>query len=64
MQLKDIQLWSKPGLHPPYLETLDLHVTSDLVKNHFQQKTSIPQKTVGRGGFLKICRDTMYAKYW
>ena len=42
----------------------DLHVTPDLVENHFQQKKNIPQKSVGRGRFLKICRDTMYAKYW
>ena len=42
----------------------DLHVTSDLVKKHFQQKDIIHKNSVGRGRFLKICRDTMYAKYW
>ena len=41
----------------------DLHVMPTVVKNHFN-KNNIPQKSVGRGRFLKICRDTMYAKYW
>ena len=40
-----------------------LHVTQTVVKNHFH-KNNIPQKSVGRGRFLKICRDAMYAKYW
>ena len=41
----------------------DLHATPAVVKNHIH-KNNIPQKSVGRGRFLKICRDTMYAKYW
>ena len=40
----------------------DLHVNPELVKSHF--KNTLPKKSVGRGRFLKICRDTMYAKYW
>ena len=42
----------------------DLHVTPAVVKSHFHKNFSIPKKSVGRGRFLKICRDTMYAKYW
>ena len=41
----------------------DLHVTPAVVKSHFLKNIS-PKKFVGRGRFLKICRDTMYAKYW
>ena len=43
----------------------DLHVTPNLVKSHFQgHKSENVKKSIGRGKFLKICRDTMYAKYW
>ena len=45
------------------IDRSDLHVMPTVVKNHFN-KNNIPQKSVGRGRFLKICRDTMYAKYW
>ena len=45
------------------IDRSDLHVTPTVVKNHFH-KNNIRQKSVGRGRFLKICRDTMYAKYW
>ena len=45
------------------IDRSDLHVTPTVVKNHFH-KDNFPQKSVGRGRFLKICRDTMYAKYW
>ena len=41
----------------------DLHVTPTVVENDFH-RNNIPQKSVGRGRYLKICRDTMYAKYW
>ena len=47
----------------PNIDRSDLHVTPAVVKNDFH-KNNIPQKSVGRGRFLKICRDTMYAKYW
>ena len=45
------------------IDRSDLHVTQTVVKNHFH-KNNISQKSVGRGRFLKICRDAMYAKYW
>ena len=45
------------------IDRSDLHVTPTVVKNNFH-KNNFPQKSVGRGRFLKICRDTMYAKYW
>ena len=40
-----------------------LHVMPAVVKSHYHKNIS-PKKSVGRGKFLKICRDTMYAKYW
>ena len=45
------------------IDRSDLHVMPILVKSHFN-KNNIPQKSVGCRRFLKICRDTMYAKYW
>ena len=43
----------------------DMHVTQKLIKSHFQeQKSENVKKSIGRGKFLKICKDTMYAKYW
>ena len=45
------------------IDRSDLHVMPPVVKSHFN-KNNIPQKSVGCGRFLKICRDTMYAKYW
>ena len=45
------------------IDRSDLHVTPAVVKSHFHKNIS-PKKSVGRGRFLKICRDTMYAKYW
>ena len=48
-----------------HIDRPDLHVTPELVQSHFKNnKSSSVKKTVGRGRFLKICRDTMYAKYW
>ena len=47
-----------------HIDHPDLHVTPELVQSHFKnKKSSSVKKTVGRGRFLKICRDTMYAKY-
>ena len=45
------------------IDRSDLHVMPTVVKNHFN-KNNIPQKSVGRGRFLKIYRDVMYGKYW
>ena len=45
------------------IDCSDLHVMPTVVKNHFN-KNNIPQKSVGRGRFLKIYRDVMYAKHW
>ena len=45
------------------IDRSDLRVTSAVVKSHFHKNIS-PKKSVGRGRFLKICGDTMYAKYW
>ena len=45
------------------IDRSDLHFTPAVVKSHFHKNIS-PKKSVGRGRFLKICRDTMYAKYW
>ena len=45
------------------IDRSNLHVTPAVVKSHFHKNIS-PKKSVGRGRFLKICRDTMYAKYW
>ena len=40
-------------------------ITPKLIKTHFQgQKSENVKKSIGRGKFLKICKDTMYAKYW
>ena len=48
-----------------HIDRPDLHVTSELVQSHFKNsKGSSVKKTVGCGRFLKICRDTMYAKHW
>ena len=47
----------------PSIDRSDLHVMPTVVKNHFN-KNNIPQKSVGRGRFLKIYRDVMYGKYW
>ena len=46
------------------IDRSDLHVTPAFVKSHFNKNFSSPKTSVGRGRFLKICRDTMYAKYW
>ena len=40
-----------------------LHITPAVVKSHFHKNIS-PKKYVGRGRVFKICRDTLYAKYW
>ena len=41
-----------------------MNVKQELVKEHFSRKSENIGKTVGRGKFLKICKDTMYANYW
>ena len=38
----------------------DLHVNNRTIKEHFFNK----RKSVGRGKFLKQCKDTMYASCW
>lgn len=42
------------------VEHKDLHVNGQLIKEHFTNM----KKAVGRGKFLKQCKDSMYAKYW
>ena len=43
----------------------DMHITPNLIKTHFErQKAENYQKSIGLGKFLKICKDTMSAKYW
>ena len=42
------------------VERKDLHVNGQLIKEHFTNK----KKAVGRGKFLKQCKDSMCAKYW
>ena len=39
----------------------DMHVPKESVKEHF---ISNKQKSIGRGKFLKSCKDTMYASSW
>lgn len=46
------------------IERKDMYVKQELVKEHFIGKPESFRKSVGRGKFLKICKDTMYAKYW
>lgn len=46
------------------IERKDMNVKQELVKEHFSRKSENIGKTVGRGKFLKICKDTMYANYW
>lgn len=46
------------------IERKDMNVKQELVKEHFSGKSENIRKTVGRGKFLKICKDTMYANYW
>ena len=41
-----------------------MNVKQELVKEHFSRKSENIRKTVGRGKFLKICKDTMYTNYW
>ena len=43
------------------IDRSDLHVTPAVVKSHFHKNIS-PKKCVGRGRFLKICRDTINAR--
>ena len=38
----------------------NLHVNNQTIKEHFSNKN----KSIGRGKFLKICRDDMYAACW
>ena len=39
----------------------DLHVNMSTVRKHFMAGK---QKSIGRGKFLKICKDSMYASCW
>ena len=39
----------------------DLHVNMSTVRRHFMTDK---QKSIGRGKFLKICKDSMYASCW
>ena len=39
----------------------DLRVKMSTAKKHFMTEK---QKRIGRGKFLKICRDSMYASCW
>ena len=39
----------------------DLHVNIPIIKKHFMTDK---QKAIGRGKFLKICKDSMYASCW
>ena len=39
----------------------DMHVPKESVKEHF---ISNKQKSIGRGKFLKSCKDAMYASSW
>ena len=37
-------------------------VNGQTIKEHFNNNNK--EKAIGRGKFLKRCRDDMYAKYW
>ena len=39
----------------------DLHVEMSTVKKHFMTDK---QRAIGRGKFLKICKDSLYDSYW
>ena len=39
----------------------DLHVEMSTVKKHFMTDK---QKAIGRGKFLKICKDSLYDSCW
>ena len=38
----------------------DMHVPKEFIKEHLSNK----QKSIGRGKFLKSCKDAMYASSW
>ena len=42
------------------IERKDLYVNGQAIAEHFRNK----ERSAGRGKFLKICKDTLYAKYW
>ena len=42
------------------IERKDLYVNGQTIAEHFRNK----ERSAGRGKFLKICKDTLYAKYW
>ena len=39
----------------------DLHVNMSTVRKHFMTDK---RKSIGRGKFLKICKDSMYTSCW
>ena len=41
------------------IERKDLYVNGQTIAEHFRNK----ERLAGRGKFLKICKDTLYAKY-
>ena len=43
------------------IQRSDLHVEMSTVKRNFMTNK---QKSIGRGKFLKICKDSMYASCW
>ena len=42
------------------IEPKDLYVNGKTIAENFRNK----ERSAGRGKFLKICKDTLYAKYW
>ena len=48
-----------------HISSKEINVSQELIKDHFEkQKLLNANRTIGRGKFLKICKDTIYAKYW
>ena len=42
------------------IEWKDLYVNGQTIAEHFRNK----ETSAGRDKFLKICKDTLYEKYW
>ena len=42
------------------IERKDLYVNGQTIPEHFRNK----ETSAGRDKFLKICKDTLYEKYW
>ena len=48
-----------------HISLKEINVSQELIKDHFEkQKLLNANRAIGRGKFLKICKDTIYAKYW